>query len=193
MHVKGLELPGYEPRALQAMALGLAVSSRGADHNRSGAYEEDFRPGSDRTSADASKGPAAVRTEAQSAILDSLILCKFLRGIFPDVVAEGAGMLSAVTGWEVTPEELRTTGARIVTARKLWNVRAGWNVTEDTLPDRILDEPSGGDPRFALSRDGLGRMIASYYAAQGWTPSGEVPAERVRDLGLTDLFPEGTR
>src|SRR5262249_29140238 len=41
-HVKGLELPGYEPRALQTMALGFAVGSRGADHNRSGAYEVDF-------------------------------------------------------------------------------------------------------------------------------------------------------
>ena len=42
MHVKGLELPGYDPRALQTMALGLAVGTRGADHNRSGAYEADF-------------------------------------------------------------------------------------------------------------------------------------------------------
>ena len=40
--VKGLELPGYEPRALQTMALGLAVGTRGADHNRSSAYEVDF-------------------------------------------------------------------------------------------------------------------------------------------------------
>src|SRR3954453_14873722 len=39
--VKGMELPGYEPRTLQAMALGLAVNARGADHNRSGAYEAD--------------------------------------------------------------------------------------------------------------------------------------------------------
>ena len=44
-HVKGLELPGYEPRALQTMALGFAVGSRGADHNRSGAYEVDFAGG----------------------------------------------------------------------------------------------------------------------------------------------------
>src|SRR5678815_5771834 len=40
--VKGLEIPGYEPRALQTMALGFAVGARGADHNRSGAYEVDF-------------------------------------------------------------------------------------------------------------------------------------------------------
>ncbi len=34
-----MELPGYEPRTMQAMALGLAVNAQGADHNRSGAYE----------------------------------------------------------------------------------------------------------------------------------------------------------
>ena len=48
-HVKGLELPGYEPRTMQAMALGLAVNARGADHNRSGAYEADLSGRFDRT------------------------------------------------------------------------------------------------------------------------------------------------
>ena len=47
-HVKGLELPGYDPRALHTMALGLAVGTRGADHNRSGAYEADFSGRADR-------------------------------------------------------------------------------------------------------------------------------------------------
>ena len=39
---QGARAPGYEPRTLQAMALGLAVNARGADHNRSGAYEADL-------------------------------------------------------------------------------------------------------------------------------------------------------
>jgi aldehyde:ferredoxin oxidoreductase len=134
-----------------------------------------------------------VRTETHAAILDSLILCKFLRGVFTDVVAEGAEMLRAVTGWDVSAAELLRAGERIVTAKKLYNVREGWTRAEDTLPERILTEPSGGDARFALSRPGLDRMIASYYAAQGWTPSGDVPAGRVRDLGLEDLFPERAR
>src|SRR6478735_6133655 len=47
-HVKGLELPGYEPRSLHAMALGLAVNALGADHNRSGAYEADLSGRHDR-------------------------------------------------------------------------------------------------------------------------------------------------
>ena len=51
MHVKGLEMPGYDPRSLQTMALGLAVGTRGADHNRSGAYEADFSEKADRSRA----------------------------------------------------------------------------------------------------------------------------------------------
>ncbi len=191
-HVKGLEMPGYEPRALKAMALGLAVSSRGADHNRSGAYEEDFRPGADRLDAGPTKGPAAAESEVRSAVLDSLIVCKFLRGAFGDLLAEGADMLSAVTGWNVTAAELHLIGERIVTAKKLFNVREGWTRAEDTLPDRFLDEPLGGaGERFRLSRDELDRMIVDYYRAQGWTDGGDVPAARIRALGLDDLVPTG--
>lgn len=191
-HVKGLEIPGYEPRALKAMALGLAVSSRGADHNRSGAYEEDFRPGADRLAADDSKGPAAADAEVRSAVLDSLIVCKFLRGAFKDLMAEGARMLSAVTGWDVSPDELRATGERIVTAKKLFNVREGWTRAEDTLPARFLDEPLGGaDERFRLARADLDRMIAAYYLAHGWTGGGDVPPERIHALSLDDFVASG--
>src|SRR5207247_4876060 len=56
MHVKGLELPGYDPRSLKTMALGLAVSPRGACHHRSGAYEADFSGGVDRLRADRGRG-----------------------------------------------------------------------------------------------------------------------------------------
>ena len=193
-HVKGLELPGYEPRALKAMALGLAVGARGADHNRSGAYEEDFRPGADRSAADDTKAPAAVRTEDRAAILDSLILCKFLRGVFTDLEAEGAAMLAAVTGWDVTADELRETARRIVTLKKLFNVREGWTRAEDTLPPRFLEETlespeiSRSEANgVSLSRQDLDRMIRGYYRARGWNDDGSVPRERVTALGLGGL------
>lgn len=193
-HVKGLELPGYEPRALKAMALGLAVGARGADHNRSGAYEEDFRPGADRHAADDTKAPAAVRTEDRAAILDSLIVCKFLRGVFSDLEAEAAQMLAAVTGWDVDAPELRTTATRIVTLKKLFNVREGWTRDEDTLPPRFLEEPLESpeisrlqSDGVSLSRQELDRMIRGYYRARGWHENGSVPRERVTALGLGDL------
>src|SRR5690606_6988467 len=83
-HAKGLEIPGYEPRALQTMALGFAVNTRGADHNRSGAYQVDFSESADRLAIDETAIPHAIRTENEAALMDSLILCKFLRGVFDD-------------------------------------------------------------------------------------------------------------
>ena len=94
-------MPGYEPRTLQAMALGLAVNARGADHNRSGAYEADLSGELDRLAGGPAHVAAAVETEDRAAVMDSLILCKFLRGVFTDPFDEWAALLSAVTGWDV--------------------------------------------------------------------------------------------
>src|SRR4029077_14579308 len=87
----------------------------------------------------------AVETEDRAALLDSLILCKFLRGVFTDLFAESADLLARVTGWDVTADELRTLARRIVTAKKLYNLREGWTAAEDPLPRRFLTEslPSG--------------------------------------------------
>jgi aldehyde:ferredoxin oxidoreductase len=176
-HVKGLELPGYEPRALKAMALGLAVSTRGADHNRSGAYEEDFRVGGDRFAANEAKGAAVAASEDRAAVMDSLILCKFLRGVFADLPAEGAAMLAAVTGWDVDGAELLEVGRRVVELRKRFNQREGWTRAEDTLPPRFLEEPlaGGASDGACLTRAELDAMVDAYYRARGWTPDGRLP------------------
>ena len=189
-HVKGLELPGYEPRALQTMALGFAVGSRGADHNRSGAYEMDFSPRADRLHGSPESARLAVDTEDRAALIDSLILCKFLRGVFADLYAESAVLLRQVTGWDVTGDELRTVARRIVTVKKLYNVREGWKPAEDTLPKRFLSEglPAGASATAVLPRERLLEMVRAYYDARGWTAEGQVPAEVVEGLELGNLI-----
>jgi aldehyde:ferredoxin oxidoreductase len=183
-HVKGLELPGYDPRGLHAMALGLAVSTRGADHNRSGAYESDFSSQVDRRDGGPGSARAAIETEDRAALIDSLILCKFLRGVFADLAAESAEMLRAVTGCDFSADELRGVARRVVNARKCVNLREGWTAREDTLPARLLsDVPTTPGGAF-LSRERLDAMIASYYQGRGWTPTGTVPVELRRELGL---------
>jgi aldehyde:ferredoxin oxidoreductase len=173
--VKGLEIPGYDPRGLQTMALGFAVGTRGADHNRSGAYEVDFSEAVDRRNVGPESVALAIETENKAALMDSLILCKFLRGVFSDFYAEAAEMLRLVTGWDVTADELRTTAARIVTAKKRFNILAGWTPAEDTLPDRILNEALPEDSRSQLSPERLASLVAAYNAARGWTPEGWLP------------------
>jgi aldehyde:ferredoxin oxidoreductase len=188
-HVKGLELPGYEPRAMQAMALGFAVGTRGADHNRSGAYEVDFSPHANRRRGSADSARLAVETEDRAALIDSLILCKFLRGVFADIWSESAGLLRMVTGWDVTADELRTAARRVVAARKLFNAREGWTPAEDTLPRRFLAEglPDGTAPGAELPAERLCEMVRAYNLARGWDADGWVPAEQTRELGLGDL------
>ena len=185
-HVKGLEMPGYEPRTLHSMALGLAVNARGADHNRSGAYEADLSGDLDRLDGGDAHVAAAIETEDRAAVMDSLILCKFLRGVFTDPFTEWAALLSAVTGWDVTGGELRETARRIVMTKRVYNIREGWQTDDDWLPDRLLNEPltlpSGRVA--ALTAGRLRAMIDAYYKSRGLDSAGHPDSAIVDDLRL---------
>ena len=189
MQVKGLEMPGYEPRSLKTMALGLAVSTRGACHNRSSAYEADFSSAVDRLKADEQRGRITAAGEDFSAVLDSLIWCKFLRKAFHDLYEESAAIYERVTGWPMTADDLRQSGERINNLKKLFNIREGWTRDHDTLPPRVLDEtlPTGVVQGVGLNREDLDMMIRSYYRARGWTEDGLIPESKLRELGLLDL------
>ena len=186
-HVKGMELPGYEPRTMQAMALGLAVNARGADHNRSGAYEADLSGEHDRLEGGQPHVVAAIESEDRAAIMDSLILCKFLRGVFTEPFDEWAELLSAVTGWDVDGAELRRTARRIVMAKRVFNIREGWLPADDWLPERLLSEPLQiGSGRVAtLTPERLKAMIDGYYAARGLDGQGRPADGSLADLQLS--------
>jgi aldehyde:ferredoxin oxidoreductase len=185
-HVKGLEMPGYEPRSLHAMALGLAVNARGADHNRSGAYEADLSGEVDRLDGGPAHVAAAVETEDRAAVMDSMILCKFLRGVFTDPFAEWAELLSVVTGWDLTGTELRSTARRIVLAKRIFNLREGWRPEDDWLPERLLSEPIelASGRVAALTPDRLRLMIDGYYTARGLDDQGRPDPGVLADLRL---------
>ena len=178
MHVKGLELPGYDPRKLKTLALGLAVAARGACHNRSSAYEVDL---SDRLDpeADARERPRRPRAaEDQAALLDSLTLCKFLRHALHDVQEESAVLHRAVTGLATTADDLHQAGARIGEVKKRFNLAQGWTRALDTLPPRLLDvniQQTDGD-RPHIDPAWLERQIAAYYVARGWDSQGRPAA-----------------
>lgn len=182
-HVKGLELPGYEPRALQTFALGLCVASRGADHNRSGAYQADLQPGVDRYRADVVRAPARViESEDHAALLDSLILCKFLRGAIPEPWREGAELLAMVTGLEFDEAALRRAARRIAALRHAFNAREGWTPAEDRLPDRFVEEPLEGGAQ--VRRADLEAMVAGYHAARGYAADGALDERLRRELEM---------
>ncbi len=185
--VKGLEMPGYDPRTLQSMALGLAVNARGADHNRSGAYEADLSGEVDRLDGGDAHVAAAIGTEDRAAVMDSMILCKFLRGVFADPFAEWARLLACVTGWDVDSGELGATARRIVLAKRVFNVREGATAADDRLPARMVDTrvELGSGRVGALSAERLQAMVDGYYRARGWREDG-VPGPEELDGLLLD-------
>ncbi|MGE5303272.1 MAG: aldehyde ferredoxin oxidoreductase family protein [Alphaproteobacteria bacterium] len=186
MHVKGLEMPGYDPRSLKTMALGLAVSPRGACHNRSGAYEADFSGAVDRFHGDRSRGGLVAATEDFAAVLDSLIICKFLRKCFNDFYAEAAHLLAQVTGWDCSASELRRVGERIVISKRLFNQREGWRPEDDWLPPRLLSEAvaTGVAQGVALTAAELKEMIGGYYQARGLDENGYVTEAKLSELEI---------
>ena len=192
MQVKGLEMPGYEPRSLKTMALGLAVSTRGACHNRSSAYEADFSARVDRLKVDEVRGRITAEGEDFSAVLDSLIWCKFLRKAFGDLYEESAEIYRHITGWDMTAEELQLAGERINNLKKQFNIREGWSRDDDTLPPRVFDEvlPTGVVEGVGLSRQDLDMMVQAYYLARGWREDGTIPAAKLKELGLEDVVLE---
>ena len=189
MQVKGLEMPGYEPRSLKTMALGLAVSTRGACHNRSSAYEADFSDRVDRLQVDDKRGRITAEGEDFSAVLDSLIWCKFLRKVFTDLYEESADIYEKITGWPTSADDLRQAGERINNLKKLFNIREGWTREDDTLPERVFTEKltTGMVAGVGLEREDLQMMVKGYYRARGWSDDGMIPDEKLRELGLSEL------
>jgi aldehyde:ferredoxin oxidoreductase len=184
-HVKGLELPGYEPRGAQTMALGFAVGARGADHNRSGAYEADFSNQVDRRHATRASVTHAIDAEDRAALIDSLVFCKFLRGVFVDLFAAAAQMLQLVTGWDISGSETREISERIVATKKYFNMLAGWTPAEDTLPARFFDTPLEDDPDARISRSEFASLIRHYNRQRGWTEEGYLTTELIASLGFS--------
>ena len=135
------------------MALGFAVGTRGADHNRSGAYEADFSANADRLHGDERSALLAIETEDRAALIDSLILCKFLRGVFADIWSESADLLAKVTGWDVTAEELHEVARRVVDCSEAVQhprrLDAGRGHSAEAIPD---DRASG---RHGSRRDAI--------------------------------------
>lgn len=167
------------------MALGLAVSPRGACHNRSGAYEADFSGEVDRFHGDAGRGAIVAASEDFAAVLDSLIVCKFLRKCFTDFYVEAAEIVGHVTGWDYSGAELRSAGERIHTLKKLFNIRERWQTGDDWLPERLLNEtPAGAGEGAGLSRTELQEMLRGYYQAREWDEHGFVPARKRQELGM---------
>jgi aldehyde:ferredoxin oxidoreductase len=191
-HIKGVEVTGYDLRCLKTAALGFAVSFRGADHNRHGAYAFDVKGKVNRLIAEKGRGKMVMGMEDSYAIIDSLVVCKFSRGTYYKEFEDMAKLYSVVTGYPMTPEELRRAGERINNLGRLFNIREGLGRKDDTLPYKVMHNPitdEGPSKGAVFTQAELDLLLDDYYEARGWTKQGVPTVEKLKELGMEDLTP----
>ena len=172
MHVKGMELGGYECRGLNGQALQFAISTRGGCHHAYGlpARNEIF----DGTRLHVSGKGEYVKQSAISRIIrDSLILCAFPPLFNNALLAE---ILSSLFGEAWPVDDLKQVAERIMCQERLFNMREGITRKHDTLPARLLIEPKPDGPTkgAVVPLEGL---KDDFYGAMGYDLSTGNPAD----------------
>ncbi|MEM2081053.1 MAG: aldehyde ferredoxin oxidoreductase family protein [Candidatus Bathyarchaeia archaeon] len=189
-HIKGLEVTGYDLRCLKTAALGFAVSFRGADHNRHGAYAFDVKGKVDRLKAEKGRGKMVRDMEDVYALIDSFIVCKFSRGTYYKELQDMAKLYSLVTGIDMTAEELKKSGERINTIARIINVREGLSRKDDTLPWKVMNMPIPDDGPVkgaVVTQEELDLLLDDYYESRGWTLEGVPKVAKLKELAMDDL------
>ncbi len=183
IHVKGLELPAYDPRGAMGHALGYATSNRGGCHltGYMAAMEIFNAPKKIPRFTLAGKPDLLVLKQNQSAVEDSLVNCKF------SGYALGfdfhSRFVTAITGRDFNVTELLKIGERIYNLERVFNIKAGVGNEEDKLPKRFMEEPF---------KEGLSKgrtvpvkeMLADYYQVRGWDENGVPKKAKLKELDL---------
>ena len=183
MSVKKLEMPAYDPRGMQGQGLVYATGNRGACHETGNMLGPEVLALPRLIDRFATQGKAGIVSVHQNsaAVIDSLVYCKFANL----AVAEEffARTLTAVTGEHFSADDLILIGERVWTLERMYNLREGFTKEDDTLPERILDEPVSGGPSEGFTAR-LAPMLEEYYAFRGWDKNGIPTQDKLKELSL---------
>ena len=184
-HVKGMEMTGFEPRALKSQAIGFAVSNRGPIPNEVRPLAEFFN--AQDWSGTEGLGRVAKDLSDWTAIANCLVWCLSAERVLDfKPLPEMAAMVDAVTGNGIDEAGLVRVGERVQTLERLINVREGLARNADQLPDRIVREalPPGMKKGSRVPSTVLDGWLDEYYDARGWDRSGRPRPETIERLGL---------
>lgn len=183
MSVKKQELPAYDPRAIQGQGLQYATSNRGGCHVRGYLISPEILGLPESLDRFAIEGKAKWTKLFQdfTAFIDSSGLCLFTS--FAMTAGDYAAMSNGVIGTEWTADDVLLAGERIWNLERLFNLEAGIDPSQDTLPKRLLEEPiAEGPSKGNVTR--LSEMLPEYYSLRGWGSDGIPTEERKALLGL---------
>jgi aldehyde:ferredoxin oxidoreductase len=180
MEVKGLELPGYDPRGSWGMGLAYATSDRGGCHMIGFTVGDDALGKYDPFTGKEKAALTIVRQNRNS-IKWSLPICDFWPANYEDM----AWLMSLVSGEEIDAKEMENAGERIYNLSRLFNIREGFR--RDELPTRIFDEPlKGTGPASGkkFPREVFEEMLSEFYSLRGWDENGIPQKDKLIELKL---------
>jgi len=182
MHVKGMEIPGYDPRGAFGMALAYATSDRGACHQRAWTVRAEMESKLVPLYSTEGRAGFVKETQDERAMCFSLVLCDFA----PLDVGSFVELLNEATGFNLTAEEYLKTGERIWNLTRLFNVREGLTRKDDDLPARFIEEPlsDGVAKGQVVTEKMLDKMLDDYYALREWDKRGIPTKEKLKELEL---------
>jgi aldehyde:ferredoxin oxidoreductase len=193
MHVKGLELPAYDPRAAKICGLAFATANRGGDHIT--AYVEGpafvdipFPCVEDSRIEDwIVENPAEAKVvkdlEDALTVFDCAGTCKFMGMAL--ATQDWVDMIVNCVGWEFSVSDFRKAGERVYNLARAFNVRDGLTRADDTLPKRLLEEPLPEGAAEGHTVKKLDQSLDVYYELRGWDKrTGKPTPEKLRDLNL---------
>lgn len=206
MASKKQEAPAHMPHVKRSLGLIYAVNPFGADHQSSehdpaysaGNYEAYYKERLNEIRLSSPQHPKvlnpekveyALKTQYSFSAMDTVTVCQFVYGPTWELFSMGqlAEMMSAVTGWEVSADELQTVGARRLNMLRAFNAREGLTREYDTLPKRFFDEPltGGRSDGISIPRDEFEAGLNEYYRQAGWDEAdGNPTRETLESLDL---------
>jgi aldehyde:ferredoxin oxidoreductase len=116
-----------------------------------------------------------------TAVIDAAGLCLFTS--FALGGDDYRDLINAALDTNLTTEEVLQIGERIWNMERLYNLEAGIDPKEDTLPKRFTEEPlPDGPQKGSVVR--LDVLIPEYYKVRGWDKNGTPTEEKKKELGL---------
>jgi aldehyde:ferredoxin oxidoreductase len=197
MHVKGLEMPAYDPRAAKLTGLAYVTSNRGGCHITAYVEGPTFLSTPYLIVEESDVGDilqeipetAKVVKEMEDAlaVFDAIGACKFMGMVL--TAEDWATLISSLLGWEFTASDFRKTGERIYNLERAFNVREGLTRASDTLPKRLLEEPLPEGPAKGHVVN-LEPLLEAYYKFRGWDENGKPTPQKLKELGLDWVIKE---
>jgi aldehyde:ferredoxin oxidoreductase len=189
IQVKGQEVPMHEPRIKYALGIGYAVSPTGADHNHNVhdteyTTEEGIEPlkpfGINQPLPIDDLSREKMRLAAieipWSVTMNLMGFCGFI--FFTIGRPQLVSLIQAVTGWDITMEELLRAGERAYTLARVFNLREGLTAADDRLP-KIFHQPFKEGPSAGnyLPPDQVEEAKKMFYELLGWDRQAGIPTK----------------